>query len=452
MFKKSLIASAIATVAVLSSGTVVADGGEGFIDGSSMDLGVMYYGRERDHENAGNQIRVHALGLNANLKSGYYNGWLGADFSAASNIDLMGGSGHGQSEVLYYDNKNPGDERSSERVTKARIKMKFGDEALGADIKAGYTDINAGVIGTSAGINAHSYRGIDAKLNMDNLQLAYGRADQFQNDWDDRFRDLTNSWHQNKNNTGGEQIDFIHSIGARYDLNGNGWVDAAYGEGKDYRKNYHLAGSYSFDLEELGTLTLTSYYQSGKYEEGGAYTYDADPSDSGVDMQSVEKTEREYTWSNSAALSRGNWNFLTGYGQTSAKDSGEYQLRLTAWANSDHRNFLQTWAQLDDFLWDGQKVVKFATSYNFDGDLKGFSTGVSYNYGWDNYNNRGTATENRDGEMHALDFQFSYAVQSGPMEGLWLGVFPGFLRTTDTDVKDDRNDIKVMATYNISVF
>ncbi|WP_299725520.1 OprD family outer membrane porin [uncultured Endozoicomonas sp.] len=432
MFKKSLIASAIATAAVLSSGTAVADGGEGFIDGSSMDLGVMYYGRERDHENAGNQIRVHALGLNANFKSGYYNDWLGADFSAASNIDLMGGSGHGQSEVLYYDNKNPGDERSSERISKARIKMKFGDEALGADIKAGYTDINAGVIGTSSGINAHAYRGVDAKLNIENLQLAYGRADQFQNDWDDRFRDLTNSWHQNKNNTGGEQIDFIHSIGARYDLDGNGWVDVAYGEGKDYRTNHHLAGAYSFDLNDTGKLTLTSYYQSGKNEASGS--------------------ERGYTWSSSAALSKGNWSFITGYGQTETKDGGEYQLRLTAWANSDHRNFLQTWAQLDDYLWDGQKVVKFATSYNFEGDLKGFTVGANYNYGWDNYNDRDKATENRDGEMHALDFQFSYAVQSGPMEGLWLGVFPGFLRTTDTDVKDDRNDIKVMATYNISVF
>lgn len=441
MFKKTLIASAIAATAILSSGSVMADNGEGFIDGSSMDVGVMYYGRERDHNDTTidpNEIRVHALGLNANLKSGYYNGWLGADVSAVSNIDLMGGSGHGQSEVLYYDNRNPGDERNSARLAKARLKLKFGDEAMNGKVMAGYTDINAGVIGTSSGLNTHSYRGLDAKFNMDNLQLAYGWADQFQNDWDDEFRDITNSGHQNKNNTDGEQIDFIHSLGARYDLNGNGWVDVAYGEGKNFRTNYHVAGGYSFDLNDLGKLTLTSYYQSGKYDEDASF-------DKGG------KADREYTWSSSAALAKGNWNFLAGYGQTYAPDSNEYQLRLTAWANSDHRNFLQTWAQLDDYLWDGQKVVKFATSYTFDGRLQGLSTGVNYNYGWDNYE-AGRANDSREGTMHALDFQFSYTVQAGPVKGLWLGVMPGFLRTSDTAVKSDRNDVKVMAVYNVSVF
>ena len=442
MFRKSLIASAIAA-AVLSSGSVMAESEEGFIDGSSMDLGIMYYGRERDHKDTSidpNEIRVHALGLNANLKSGWYKGWLGADVSVFSNVDLMGGSGHGQSEVLYY-NEATGEERSSSRIGKARVKMKFGDETMGANVRAGYTDINAGTIGTSAGINSHTYRGVDAKVDLDDLQLSYGWADRFQNDWDDEFRKLTNSWHQNKHLTGGETIDFIHSVGGRYTLNDDGWLDVAYGEGKDFRKNYHVAGSYGFGLGNDSKLTLTSYYQSGKYQEGAGSTY--------IQGDSAEK---EYTWSSSAALSKGAWSFLVGYGQTEARDSGEYQLRLTAWGNSDHRNFLQTWAQLDDFLWDGQKVVKLATSYNFEGNLKGLSTGINYNYGWDNYNNRGTATENRDGKMQALDFQLSYSVQSGALKGLWLGVFPGFLRVDDTKVKSDRNDVKVMATYNVSVF
>ena len=161
MFKKTLIASAITAVAVLSSGAVMADNEEGFVDGSSMNMGIMYYGRERDHDTMGEGIRVHALGLNANFKSGFFNGWLGMDFSAVSNIDLLNGSGHGQSEVLYYD-KSIGEERNSSRFNKARLKMKFGNEAMGAKVNAGYTDIYAGTIGTSAGVNAHAYRGLDA--------------------------------------------------------------------------------------------------------------------------------------------------------------------------------------------------------------------------------------------------------------------------------------------------
>ena len=94
MFKKTLIASAIATAAVLSSGSVLAESGEGFVDGASMDLGFMYYGRQRNAEgdmytntdgdvvaNDNRDIKVHALGMNANLKSGWYDGWLAVDGS-----------------------------------------------------------------------------------------------------------------------------------------------------------------------------------------------------------------------------------------------------------------------------------------------------------------------------------------------------------------------------------
>lgn len=372
MFKKTLIASAITTAAVLSSGTVVADNGEGFIDGSSMNMGIMYYGRERDHDIMGEGIRVHALGLNANFKSGFFKDWLGIDVSAVSNIDLLNGSGHGQSEVLYWNNTTE-KERSSARFNKARVKMKFGDESMGARVNAGYTDIYAGTIGTSAGVNAHSYRGLDAKFTMANLQLAYGWADQFLPDWDTEYRDMSNKWHRRQEwdvpNDGGADIDYIHSIGARYSLD-QGWVDVAYGEGKGFRTNYHLAGSYSFDLDTFGKLTFISYYQSGKYEEGATNLF-----------YKQGGTEREYTWSTSMTLDKGNWEFKTGYGQTKAPDFGEYTLRLTAWANSDHRNFLQTAAQLDDFIHDGQKVVMFSTSYRFDGRLKGLSAGAGYYYG-----------------------------------------------------------------------
>ena len=447
MFKKTLIASAITAVAVLSSGAVMADSGEGFVDGSSMNMGIMYYGRERDHDTMGEGIRVHALGLNANFKSGFFNGWLGMDFSAVSNIDLLNGSGHGQSEVLYYD-KSIGEERNSSRFNKARLKMKFGNEAMGAKVNAGYTDIYAGTIGTSAGVNAHAYRGLDAKFNMGALQLAYGWADQFQSDWDDEFRDITNKWHARQDyddpNDQGMEIDYIHSLGLRYTLDDKGWVDVAYGEGKDFRTNYHLAGSYSFDLNEMGKLTLISYYQSGKFEEGASQAF-----------YKQGGTEREHTWSTGLRLNKDNWMFKAGYGQTKAPDFGEYTFRLSAWANSDSRTFLSTTSQLDDFVHDGQKVIMFGSAYSFDGNLQGLKAGFNYNYGWDNFEKNDNDTRlngTRDGKMHGLDFQLTYTVQAGPMKGLWLGVMPAFLRTSDTDVKDDRNDVKVVASYNISVF
>ena len=156
-------------------------------------------------------------------------------------------------------------------------------------------------------------------------------------------------------------------------------------EGKGYRKNYHLAGSYGFDLSKETRLTLTSYYQSGKYEEklGSGNFFNG------------ESAQRESTWSSSAVVSNGGWNFVGGYGQTDAPDSGEYQLRLAAWGNADHRNFIQTASTLDDFLWDGQKVVRAGANYTFtEQGLPGLTLGANAFYSWDGYNNRGTATEN----------------------------------------------------------
>ena len=437
MFKKTLLASAVVAATVISTGAV-AEETEGFIDGSSMDIGMMYYWRERDGEDYSAEsgkdedgnLRANAFGMNVNFTSGYYNGWLGLDASVFSNTKV--GHTEGQTEVLYWDGEN-GQEESSSRLGRARVKVKFGDEQLGFNAKAGITDINAGTIGTSAGINAHAYQGAEANLNAGNFQLSYGYADRFMPDWDDQMDQFE---------VGSDTIENIQSVGGRYNLGDSGFVELAYGEGADFRKNYHVVGSYGFDLSEDTQLTLLSYYQEGQYEELGEKAFEVNGNAS-----------KEYTWSSSATVSHGAVTAMIGYGQTEAQDSKEYNLRLTNWGNSDHRNFLQTWAQLDDFLWDGQKVVKAGVSYNFaDSGLPGLNIGASYNYGWDIYNNRDTATENRDGKMSAVDLAFSYSFQHEKLKGLWVGVFPAYLNVQDTDVKNDRTDVKVMATYSISVF
>ena len=47
--------------------------------------------------------------------------------------------------------------------------MKFGDEQMGLNVKAGITDINSGTMGTSGGLNAHAYRGVEAKGSLRQL-------------------------------------------------------------------------------------------------------------------------------------------------------------------------------------------------------------------------------------------------------------------------------------------
>ncbi len=412
MFKRSLLSSAIAAAVLLASGSASAgDANDGFIDGASMDIGIMYYGRERDHKNTNmkgidaNEIRVNALGVNTNLQSGWYEGWFGLDAAVFSNVDLMNGHGHGQSEVLYYD-VDTGKERSSSRLGRLRARVQFGDEQQGMFIKAGITDINAGTIGTSAGINAHAYRGLEANAHLGNFSLSYGYADRFMADWEDKLHKIF---------YGDAEINDIQSLGGRYEVD-NAWVDLAVGQGKGFRQNAHIAASYTATISNDTALTLTSYYQTGKYIDGTG--------DAGAGMvKDKGNAEREWTWSSSAVVAKGGWSFVGGYGQTYAPDSGEYNLRLATWGNSDHRNFLQTASTLDDFLWDGQKVVKAGVSYNFaDQGLPGLTLGTNYFYSWDGYNLRGTTGENRDATMKALDFQIMYSFQSERLKGLQVGV------------------------------
>lgn len=55
-------------------------------------------------------------------------------------------------------------------------------------------------MGTSGGLQSHSYRGVEAKYKIGDFELGYGWADQFRNEWDNRFRDMTNSWEQGRSN------------------------------------------------------------------------------------------------------------------------------------------------------------------------------------------------------------------------------------------------------------
>lgn len=314
--------------------------------------------------------------------------------------------------------------------------------SIDADIAA-QAGIPEGEIQANVGAIRHADRGHGTQIRNAGYDgarsLGYGWADRFHNDWDDNFREMTDMWHQNRDgHEDGRRIDYIHSLGFRYEFgpDGNAFVDVGIGEGKDFRKNAQIAASYPIIFDDGGTLALTGYFIWGKYEEKLASNITSDPAG-------------EYHFSASVQYRRGPWTLFAGYGQTHAPDSREMQFRLTPWGNSDNRNFIQTWGQLDDFVWDGEKVIKVAAFLDLSEYLlPGLRAGVSFLYGWDidSYDGRGSV------EAREIDLSLEYVPVDGSWKGWSLGVYPAWLRFDDGFYgKHSRNDIKVILGYNVAL-
>ena len=406
---------------------------------ASLRLGSTYYGRSRHANNRGKagagkspgEIHVNAFGQSATFRSGYAWGLVGFDVAGLTNL----GRGRGTSEVLLH--KEPGNrDRSSVSLGEAALKTRLPLGDLVFEARGGFTPIGVGSLGTSGGLHTHAYRGFETRLRYKDFSIGYGWADQFRNEWDHTYRDMYNAWHQNRyTDHDGRRISYVHSLGGRYEfgMDKAGFVDVGVGEGLRYRRNAQAVVSVPIDLGDFGVLTLTGYGIVAKYRELFA---------------TDRKRATEYHVSGSAQLKTGLWTFMTGLGHTRAPDSWEMQFRLTAWGNSDNRNYIQTWAQLDDFVWDGQSVVKAGAKYEIGKRicLPGLSVGGSYNYGW-NARNPGLRRKSNGWE---INYHAEYAVQSGRLQGLALGVYAGHLHYSHNKFngKQNRNDVKVILSYS----
>ncbi|OHX12227.1 hypothetical protein BI347_00970 [Chromobacterium sphagni] len=410
---------------------------------SETTFSALYYGRDRQEKQPNNSnggdIRVNALNLGLNFRSGYAWDRLGFDAAAHSSIRLTKGIGF--SEVLYHDYKDMsnsaegggGQDKSDAVLSQAAVKFRQSPDGQGFSARAGYTPISIGTLGTSGGLQSHSYRGFEGKYKLGDFEIGYGWADQFRNEWDNRFRDMTNSWEQGRSSGSNPgKVDYVNSVGLRYAPE-NAFVDIGFGEGKDYRRTAQIAGSYTWKLQGGDSLTGVAYYFQGK------------------DEAPLGLPNSQTAWHGSASLAytTGGLTLQGGVGKSHNPDGGEVNFRMTPYGNSDNRNFIQTWGQDDDFVWDGMKVIKLGVSYDFaKAGVPGLTMGVSGNYSNGAFN----PNTNRTYTVKEIDASVGYSVQNGALKGFSIGVYPGWFRSGGFLQagygKGDRNDVKVIASYS----
>ncbi|WP_211471150.1 OprD family outer membrane porin [Collimonas humicola] len=409
--------------------------GVAFFDESDIKFRSTWYSRDRRTGDGNDQIRVSAVALGIDALSGYAWDLIGFDLTA--NLSGKLGASSGWSEVLFHDLGN-NRERSNATLGQAALKLKFtdGNGNDGLYLRAGYTPIDVGTLGTAGGLLQDAYRGLQAKYQLGDMTFGYGWADRFRNEWDDRYSEMTTGWHQNRGPFAGtaNKIDYIHSLGVRYAATdaASTLIDAGIGEGDGYRRNGQLAVAATIPLgagTANGDVRVTGYAFGAKYLS--ALSGFANPS-------------MEWHLGTSATYTRGPLALSAGFAATHAPDSDEMNFRLTAWANSDNRNYIQTWGQLDDFVWNGQKVLKLSMSYDLSKafQLPGLSAGVSTNLSA-GLRNPGGST----GHMRELDGRLSYAFQNGRFKGMTADLLPGRLVTKNFHGKQSRSDIKFIVAY-----
>ena len=399
---------------------------------SETTVSTTFYSRNRHATDHAGDIHVNALSLGIDWRSGYAAGpwgFVGADVSGFTNLRVAPGTG--LSEVLYHDYRDDAD-KTYATLAHAALKWRSTATGDGWQVRAGYTPLSVGTLGSSGGLHSHAYRGAEVKYHVAGWEFGYALADQFRNEWDNRFRPMTNAWHQNRDQYDGtaSRIDYVHSAGIRYEAAADTYVDGGVGEGKRYRRNAQVAATRAWRTGEHGTVTTTGYALWGRYQAA---------------LGPVASPANEWHASTSVGYASGPFTVSMGFGVTHAPDSREMNFRLTPWANSDNRNQIQTWGQLDDFVWDGARVIKASASYQIGPyiGVPGLAVGVSGIRGWAIKNpGRGDTSANE------IDLSVTYDVKEGPLKGAGIGVFPARLRTNGFYGKSDRNDVKIIASYS----
>lgn len=434
---------------------------QAFYKDAKLDFIANLYVRNRAVKNPNNgkygmgpaSIRNQTGLLGLNYRSGYLYDFLGFDFWGSANLKL--GHTEGQSEILYYKyscNSNgiySPCEKSYFNVSTAALKLKFNHDAWKFKMNFGYTPINSGTIRSSWGLNPHSFRGFDSALTYDRVTLTYAWADRFKNDWSKSFKRMTTAWHQNgaagliNGNSvmsTGKHINYIHTVGLVYQFD-DFKIDSGYGEGKDYRRNWQLQLEKTSQLYPETSLQSKLFYQGAKYIRDGVSPV-VDPSYEYYVAFGFNLKHKDTTWS-------------IGYSQNRAPQTADYNFRLTPWANSDKRDWQATLSQLEDFNASGTHAVRLGVSHNFKQmNLPELTIGLAGTYGWHVVTNTSKINSEReyDGKMKALDLNVKYQVLSGPAKGLSVTLMPALLRSTDTNYKSSRNDVKFVVGYSLNLF
>ncbi len=254
--------------------------------GNELKGNFFYFQRARDRysvERGEFRTNLHHSTLQSNIEfsSGYLAKSVGLDVAVFGSTDLenSGGPDH---EISFYPWRDPWsanwsqtDARSGVSLYRAHLKFKreFG-QIFGQDsgqnsgrndawAKIGYFQPSGpGVLGVNWSLMPGTYLGAEAGTNFGPLALAGAYVTKYKAPWYQHAYSF-------RQTDGVTRVDYLWSLGARYEFVPGFSLEAAYGESQNYLQNAHMKMKYERKLSENEVLYLTyQLYAMGDSSDG----------------------------------------------------------------------------------------------------------------------------------------------------------------------------------------
>lgn len=390
----------------------------GFIDDSSLHAGIYYWQRQRDRkdldpasEKYGQyQQNLHHSTFNGSLdlSSGYFADVMGVDLALFGALEMANSGPAAPNEIGFSDAKTRWNERwsgdrSGTSLYKAALKMKHDDIWL----RAGYLQpTGQTLIAPHWSFLPGTYLGAESGYRQD-----FGDAGilSFSYMWSDRYKA---PWYESmypfRKADGRTGINYLHSVGFKYEFTRDFIVEGAFGQARHYMDQYFAKVSYALPLTGNELHTSWQFYGAKDKEQGGAENnndvYDG--------LAWLQAMTLGYTVGPFDFRLEGTWVKADG-------NQGYFLQRMTPGYASSNGRLDVWWDARSDWNANGEKALFAGVLYDLAGwQLPGWAVGASCAYGWDA---RPASNPAYDQSMRlresAWNIDLLYTVQEGPVKG-----------------------------------
>lgn len=391
--------------------TSSADEPQGFMEEASLETTLFYIYRDRDRRSGGmgpdgegtpgayaSNLQHSTANLAVDFSSGHAGGVVGLDLAAFAAYDFQ--NRHQGTELNFrpastlWEERWDGKETNGASLYRAALKFKFGD-MWG---RLGYLQPQGtSVIAPNWSFLPGTYRGGELGARIGDLSLSYFHADRYKAPWYQSFYEFRQA--------DGETIDYLHSLGARYDVTDELAIEAAFGQAQGYMDQGFGKVSYATQLNDSPLrLSYQTYAARDRHDD-----------DSANDVYDGTAWQQVLT----AHYDQGAFDWRLEFSWVHAPGSQGYFLprMTTPYASSNGRLDIW-WDARSDWNHDGEKSLYAGVTYDLEGwSLPGWSLGVAHAYGWDARPYSGFEDPGRRFSESAWNFDVHYKVQNGWAEG-----------------------------------
>lgn len=460
--KRSTVALAIIACATAFSGW----GGNftahaaGFIDGSTLTGGIYYWQRERDRKDVTTdeyKTNLSHATWNANLdfQSGYLADMFGLDLAVFTAIEMAESHESGHPNEIAFSSSNKAyredwrGDKSGISLYKAAAKFKYGPVWA----RAGYLQpTGQTLLAPHWSFMPGTYQGAEAGAQFDFadagvLSFSYMWSNEYKSPWHIEM----DKFYQNDRRT---RVDYLHSVGAKFDFKNSFVLEAAFGQAQGYVDQYFGKASYKFDMAGGPLSTSYQFYGTRDKVSGGGIN---DIYDGTAWLQALTFG---YKVGQVDLRLEGTWVKAEG-------QQGYFLQRMTPTYASSNGRLDIWWDNRSDFNANGEKAVFVGAMYDLvNWNLPGWSVGASYVYAWDA---KPSSLPTTDGyydagyrlKESAYSLDAAYTIQSGRAQGTLFKLhFTQYDNHSDIpsygggygNIFQDERDVKFMVIAPFTVF